>query len=101
MIPPGDQVKPLRHPPAVSYNASFRPRTRLQVRCSVAIPALLPVGLLPDGIHECTMEEILEQFGSFQDSDRRPRLAKALAKYLEELRNAEIGKYLIVDGSFV
>lgn len=65
------------------------------------IPQLLPDGLLPDGIHECTIEEIVERFGRFQDTDRRPKLAKELATYLIELRSAGIGKYLIVDGSFV
>jgi hypothetical protein len=67
----------------------------------MAIPPLLAAGVLPDGIHECTVEEMAERFGSFQESDRRPRLAKALTAYLEELRAASIGKYLIVDGSFV
>jgi hypothetical protein len=57
--------------------------------------------LLPDGIHECTVEEIIEYFGHFQESDRRPQLAKAFALYVDELRSALIGKYLIVDGSFV
>lgn len=66
----------------------------------VPIPALLPSGWLPDGVHECTIEEIQERFGRFQESDRRPRLAKQLLDYLGELRSAKIGKYLIVDGSF-
>ena len=62
---------------------------------------MLPDGFLPDGIHECTVEEIVERFGSFHGSDRRPRLAKALSEYFAELRSSAIGKYLIVDGSFV
>lgn len=66
----------------------------------MSIPDLLPNGWLPDGIHECTVEEILERFGGFQESDRRPRLARQLLTYLDELRSAEVGKYLIVDGSF-
>lgn len=65
------------------------------------IPQLLPDGLLPEGVHECTIEEIIERFGQFQESDRRPMLGKELAAYFSELRSAGIGKYLIVDGSFV
>lgn len=65
------------------------------------IPELLPDGLLPDGVHECTLEELIDRFGRFQESDRRPKLARELATYFAELRSAGIGKYLIVDGSFV
>ncbi len=65
------------------------------------IPALQENGLLPEGIHDCTIEEISERFGRFQTSDMRPRLNSGLVKYLEELKEANIGKYLIVDGSFI
>jgi hypothetical protein len=67
----------------------------------VPIPPLLTAGLLPDGIHECTVDEIVERFGAFQETDRRPRLAKGLRSYIEEVRSAGVGKYLVVDGSFV
>lgn len=65
------------------------------------IPDLDPSGLLPPGLHECTTDEILDRFGSFQGSDRRPRLFRNLQQYISELKTAEIGKYLVVDGSFV
>lgn len=65
------------------------------------IPPFAAKGLLPDGIYECTVDEVIERFGVFQDSDQRPRLAKELAAYVEELRAAGVGKYLVVDGSFV
>ena len=67
----------------------------------MSIPPLLPEGWLPDGVHECTVEEIVDRFGRFQRSDRRLKLASQLVEYLKELRSAEIGRYLIVDGSFV
>lgn len=65
------------------------------------IPPFAEKGLLPDGLHECTLEELIERFGAFQESDRRPRLAKELAAYVEEVRAAGVGKYLVVNGSFV
>ncbi len=65
------------------------------------IPPLLDAGLLPDGIHECTVDEIIDRFGVFQESDQRPRLARELLAYVEEIRAAGVGKYLVVDGSFV
>lgn len=65
------------------------------------IPALQTNGFLPEGIHECTIEEITDRFGRFQASDARPRLNIGLVKYWQELNEANIGKYLIVDGSFI
>jgi hypothetical protein len=65
------------------------------------IPELLPNGILPEGIHECTLEEITARFGRFQATDRRPSLNQGLIRYLDELRQADIGKCLIVNGSFV
>jgi len=65
------------------------------------IPSLNEHGLLPDGLHECTAEEVRATFGVFNASDRRPRLFRDLERYLSEVQAAGIGKYLVVDGSFV
>ena len=65
------------------------------------IPALDENGILPAGLHECTADEIEATFGAFNASDRRPRLYGDLAKYLAEVRSANVGKYLVVDGSIV
>jgi hypothetical protein len=65
------------------------------------IPAFTDDGLLPPGSHECTLEEVVERFGSFQSSDRRPTLSRDLKAYVGELLNAGIAKYLIVNGSYV
>lgn len=67
----------------------------------MAIPPLNADGLLPAGTHECTLDEVRERFGSFQRTDRRPRLFGDLERYWRDLSRAEIAKYLIVNGSFV
>lgn len=67
----------------------------------LAIPDLNAGGLLPPGCHECTLEELKEVFGRFNKTDRRPRLYRDLERYLGEVRAARVGRYLIVNGSFV
>jgi hypothetical protein len=69
--------------------------------CYVPIPPLNERGYLPEGVHECTIEEIASAFGQTQGSDRRPRLLDDLQRYVRELVDANVAKYLIVDGSFV
>lgn len=58
-------------------------------------------GLLPDGIHDTDFTTIERLFGGFQKSTRRMQLVSKLREYVEALRRAEIGGWLIVDGSFV
>ena len=65
------------------------------------IPALNEHGMLPDGLYECTSEEIRTRFGAFNASDQRPRLFRDFERYITEVRSAGIGKYIVVDGSFV
>src|ERR1035441_5838580 len=65
------------------------------------IPALNKDGLLPEGIHDCTLGEIEARFGSFQGTDHRPRLWAALRAFLRELKAAGLGSALLVNGSFV
>jgi len=67
----------------------------------VPIPPFAASGLLPPGEHQCTVEDVLERFGAFRGSDRRQRLSRGLVTYVEEVRGAGIGKYLIVNGSYV
>lgn len=67
----------------------------------MAIPSLNGHGLLPTGIHDCTLEDVKARFGRFQRSDRRQRLYRKLAGYVEALKSAEIAQELIIDGSFV
>jgi len=65
------------------------------------IPDLQSNGFLPEGIYDCTIAEITNKFGQFQSCDRRSTLNKELIDYFEELKQANIGKYLIVNGSYV
>lgn len=67
----------------------------------MSIPNFEGDGFLPVGIHVCTAEEITDRFGRFQSTDRRPSLNAGLIRYITELKEADIGKYLIVNGSFV
>lgn len=65
------------------------------------IPDLNDAGLLPEGIHDCTLAEIGARFGRFQSSDRRVRLFGQLRVLVDEERRAGVAVALIVDGSFV
>lgn len=65
------------------------------------IPPLTDDGLLPPGVHDCTLEEVQEVFGRFQRSDRRLRLTSQLGDYADLTRRAGIGSHLYLDGSFV
>jgi len=67
----------------------------------LAIPGFEADGFLPVGIHVCTAEEISDRFGRFLTTDRRPSLNAGLIRYINELKEADIGKYLIVNGSYV
>jgi len=57
--------------------------------------------LLLPGVHETTLEIVKETFGRFQRSDRRLKLFARLTDYIEELKKAEVGESLVIDGSFV
>src|SRR5437867_12297138 len=65
------------------------------------IPPFSPDGLLPVGIHECTIDELKVRFGGFQGSDQRPRLFARLEGFLAEVRAAGLVRSILVDGSFV
>lgn len=67
----------------------------------MAIPDLTPDGILPTGIHDCTLEEVGERFGRFCSSDRRVRLFKSLCEYVGELQQTGLASTVLVDGSFV
>ncbi|NOT59232.1 MAG: hypothetical protein HOP19_03295 [Acidobacteria bacterium] len=65
------------------------------------IPNLNEDGLLPEGIHDCTLEEIGAQFGRFVVSERRVRLFTQLGELVAEEQRAGIAVAVMVDGSFV
>jgi len=65
------------------------------------IPAFDEHGLLPVGVHDCTLDEIRLRFGAFQASDRRPQLWVRLKEFLAEAKASGIVVSVVVDGSFV
>ena len=64
------------------------------------IPAFEPSGLLPAGMHECTLDEVKARFGSFQGSERRPELFARLSSFIDEAISSEIVQSVIINGSF-
>jgi len=64
------------------------------------IPEFDENGLLPFGIHQCTLEDLDARFGRFQSSDRRSALMEKFRAFVAELRSAGIVRAIIVNGSF-
>lgn len=67
----------------------------------VAIPPFNEHGWLPDGIHDCTLEEVGEQLGVFQSSDRRPELWARFTEFVREAKACGLLDAVLIDGSFV
>ena len=58
-------------------------------------------GCLPEGIHQMSLAELRDAFGSFNGSDVRSRLFEKLERYVEVLVRCAWYRWLLVDGSFV
>lgn len=75
-------------------------------RFSFIIPRVMPIpdlnehGFLPEGIHDCTLEEIGVRFGRFQTSDRRVRLFSKLCELVKEEQMAGATIEMFINGSF-
>ena len=67
----------------------------------MSIPPLDGRGVLPPGLHECTLDQLSEVFGRFQTNEQRVRLTSCLREYVARVRDVELVEYLVVDGSFV
>jgi hypothetical protein len=65
------------------------------------IPALDATGLLPAGIYDCSLDDLRERFGTFDMTDRRPRLFDKLQSFVRKVWRADLVIEIIVDGSFV
>lgn len=63
--------------------------------------ALTEKSTLPDGIHDASLDEIEQLFGSFQRTSKRCSLFKKLAEFIDEVRKAGIASAVIIDGSFI
>ena len=68
---------------------------------NMPIPKLNRYGVLPVGVHDCTLKEIQKRFGRFGQTDRRVQLMERLEQYAGDLRHTALATALIVDGSFV
>jgi len=58
-------------------------------------------GLLPPGVHICTLNDVKARFGTFRSSDRRPRLFARLMELIAELKRSTFFLAVVIDGSFV
>jgi len=65
------------------------------------IPALTADGLLPVGVFDCTLAEVQTRFGSFQESDARPKLFGKLEELMTTMQRCGLFEQLVLDGSFV
>lgn len=67
----------------------------------MSIPEFNTYGLLPEGIHKATIEEIEDKFCNIPDKKRRKDLWTVFKKYLENISKHDIKYEIYVDGSFV
>ncbi len=65
------------------------------------IPDFDSVGLLPQGVHDCTLNEVRKRFGVFQTTDRRPKLFDRLDALIQDAWATGLISEIIIDGSFV
>lgn len=57
-------------------------------------------GVLPEGIHLCTLEDVTKMFGQFRRSDRRLELTERLRRYVHDARNSGVASAVLIDGSY-
>ena len=67
----------------------------------MAIPDFTSDGVLPEGIHNATLDEIRERFCSFGDIEKRMNLYKSLCEYISEVKKHNVEYYICIDGSYV
>ena len=65
----------------------------------MSLPALLPNGYLPPGVHEATLSEVVERFGT--NTPRRQVLASRLQELVNLARETRHLQRLFIWGSFV
>ena len=58
-------------------------------------------GVLPEGLHLCTLEEVKASFIQFRRSDRRPQLTERLTRYAQDAGNSGVVSAVVIDGSYV
>jgi hypothetical protein len=65
------------------------------------IPELDANGHLPVGVFDCTLSEVRQRFGGFQESDRRPLLFARLKDLAAAMHRSGLFEAILLDGSFV
>jgi hypothetical protein len=65
------------------------------------IPAFDDNGLLPVGVHVCTLQEVEDRFGRFRSTGQRAELMSRLRTYLNDAAGAGLVEAVVIDGSFV
>ena len=65
------------------------------------IPPFNENGCLPDGLHDCTLQQAAERFGAFQNSARRPELWARFTEFMREATACQLMEAVLLDGSFV
>lgn len=66
----------------------------------MAIPEFTEIGLLPSGVHTCTLDELQDRFdGGF--ASHRYKLFLRLRAYLQRVKGTGLAAWVAVDGSFV
>jgi hypothetical protein len=68
---------------------------------AMAIPSLNDAGLLPPGVHDCTLDKPRQRFGVFQTTDRRPKLFDKLQQLVQAAWATGLVAEIVIDGSFV
>ncbi len=58
-------------------------------------------GVLPEGVHDCTLDELERKLGHPGATDQRDRLTKKLREFVKEARLAGFVVALVVNGSYV
>ena len=73
----------------------------VKIRFRAMIPLLDVHGFLPQGVHECTLEELTARFGNGNPSHRRSILCVKFADFLTWVRSLNCFRSVYPDGSFV
>lgn len=66
----------------------------------MAAPPLSSDGFLPGGVHVCSLDEVRERFGKYQNGDNRCRLMERLDAFVKEARKTGLVASIVIDGSF-
>jgi hypothetical protein len=56
--------------------------------------------VLPEGVHDCSLDEVEARFGQFRKSDRRIKLTERLKEYMTAASQSGIVRSVIIDGSY-